>query len=224
MNDKNDELDEELIEAVAITAEMMGTPLSKPAANVFVSDLQRYPKEQVLPALAKCRREVRGRLTVADVIARLDDGRPGPEGAWAMIPHGEEASVVWTEEMATAFGVAAPLLAEGEAIQARMAFLEAYRKEISKARDAGRAPKWRPSLGHDKHGREAALLEAVDKGRLSFEHARRCLPSLEAPQQAIEHLTEQCPALKSTLSALESGDSDRRNIHSTKRMKRAGGF
>ena len=92
-----------LLEALAVTAELTGTELSEAAARAMVADLQAYPAQQVLVALTRCRRELKGRLTIAAVLERLDDGRPGPNEAWAMIPQDEAGSVVWTQEMAEAF-------------------------------------------------------------------------------------------------------------------------
>lgn len=169
---------DELVDALAVTAELTGTDLSKPAAKMMAADLSVYPLEQVLGALTRCRRELRTRLTVAAVIERLDDGRPGPNEAWAMIPQDESGSVVWTEEMAQAFGVAAPLLNEGQVIAARSAFIEAYQSRVALARAERRPTKWTPSLGHDVSGRETAIRGAAEKGRLTPAHAARLLPDL----------------------------------------------
>lgn len=167
---------ERLIKAVAVTAELTGTTLSREAARVLVDDLSGYPEPQVLGALNRCRRELRGRLTVHEVLSRIEDGRPTPEEAWAMIPRDEASSVVWTEEMRAAFAVVAQLVADGEHIAARMAFLEAYRKLAQQARDARTPVQWSASLGHDKSGRELVLLDAVEKGRISADGARALLP------------------------------------------------
>lgn len=178
----------ELIQAVAVTAELCGRTFSDAAAAMFVSDLSIYDEKAVIGALARCRREVRGMLTVQDVVSRLEDGRPGPEEAWAMMPRDERQSVVWTQEMASAFGVVVGMLDSGQEIAARMAFKEAYSRELTNARNAGVPVKWMPSLGHDQHGRESVLLEAARKGRLSIEHAQSLLPHTEATAQAISLL------------------------------------
>lgn len=167
-----------LLEAIAVTAELTGTTLSEPAAKVMAADLARYPEPQLLEALTRCRRELRGRLTIADVIGRLDDGRPGPEEAWAMIPNDEAGTVVWTVEMAQAYGVAC---GADDRIQARMAFLEAYRDRVRRARDDGTPVKWTVSLGHDPLQREQAISQAVEAGRITEEHAQRFLPHYIAP-------------------------------------------
>lgn len=170
-----------LLQAIAVTAELTQTQLSPAAAAVMADDLARYPEPQVMGALTRCRRELKRGMSIADVLSRLDDGRPGPEQAWAMIPHDEAATVVWTDEMREAFGVAFPLLSAGDAIQARMAFLEQYRTLVQTARDAGKAVRWQPSLGHDPYGREVALREAVEKGRLGAEHVATLLPYRDDP-------------------------------------------
>lgn len=180
----------ELLQALAVTAELTGTELSEPAARMLADDLTAYPLDLVLAALIRCRRELHGRLTLAAIIDRLDDGRPGPNEAWAMVPQDEAGSVVWTTEMAEAYGVAAPLLGAGQVIAARSAFLEAYAANVTRARAEQRPPRWFPSLGHDPLTRVAALDEAVRKRRIGADHARALLP---APDR--EHATATIHAL-----------------------------
>jgi hypothetical protein len=163
-----------LIEAIGVVCELTDTALSKPAAAVMAKDLASYPEQQVLAALDRCRRELRTRLTPAEVIARLDDGRPGPEEAWSMLPRSEADSVVWTEEMSKAFGVASPLLSDP--VQARMAFLERYRELVRQARERAVPVRWIPSLGTDHRGQEAALLTAAEAGRIGSQRANELLP------------------------------------------------
>lgn len=166
----------DLAKALAVTAELTGTDLSEAAARVMVSELAAYDRRQVAAALKRCRRELKGRLTIAAVLERLDDGRPGPEEAWAMLPTNEDQSVVWTEEMAKCFGIVGPLIAAGDKIAARMAFREAYQAEVAKARDARLPAKWTASLGHSVAGRESAVLDALGKGRITPAEAADYLP------------------------------------------------
>jgi hypothetical protein len=131
--------------------------------------------EQVSIALRTCRR-VKFPVRLPHILENLpghgvDDGRPEPENAWAMCPKSEEASVVWTAEMASAFEGARRLLLEGDAIAARMAFREAYISEVARARSEGRPIRWSASLGYDKADRVAVLTDAVAKHRLKSEHA-----------------------------------------------------
>lgn len=116
----------------------------------------------------------------ADILEIIDrmrpDGRPGVEEAWAMIPKDEHGSAMMTEEMAEAYGIAAPLLTDGETTAARMAFKEAYARIVEKNKLAGISPKWFPSLGRDPAMRVTVLQEAVRVGRIGAEHAERILP------------------------------------------------
>lgn len=178
---RDDKVD--LLQALAVTAELTGTTFSEAAARVMVQDLAAYPVNQVLGALVRCRRELKTRLTVAAIVERLDDGRPGPEEAWAMIPHDERSTVVWTDEMAEAFGVACGLLAHGDVIAARMAFRESYAASVVRARAEQRPVHWFPSLGQDPNTRAQPIEEAVRKGRLGYTHAAALLP---APSDALK--------------------------------------
>lgn len=176
-----------LIRAIAVTSELCGRTFSEAAAAVFVSDLAAYPEEQVLKALVRCRKEVRGVLTLQDVVSRLDDGRPGVEEAWSMLPYTEQTSAVWTDEMSQAFGVALRLIEDGAMVEARMAFKETYQRLVNEARDAGKPVNWTVTLGHDVRGRESVLSDAVAKGRLSLSYARQFVPALpnkSSPQLA----------------------------------------
>jgi hypothetical protein len=167
-----------LIKAIAATAELCGKTYTPAAAALFAQDLTGYDEQAVMVALTRCRKELDGRpFNVAAVISRIDDGRPGVEQAWAMLPFDEDSSVVWTKEMAYAWGLAKPLLLDGDRIGARMAFKEAYTKQITEARDQKIPPKWTASFGTDPHGRQAALTEAVRHNRLTLAHAVDLLPT-----------------------------------------------
>jgi len=176
-----------LLEAVAVTAELCGRTFTPAGAKVFASDLDGYDERAVLKALQRCRREVRGALTVQDVVSRLDDGRPGPEEAWAMMPRDEATTVVWTTEMSAAWGIALPLIEAGEDVAARMAFKEAYNRECAASRDNRIPVQWTASLGHDKQGRESVLLEAAEKGRLSRDQVMLLMPP-EVSEMTVERL------------------------------------
>jgi len=179
-----------LLQAVAVTAELCGRVFTEPAAKLFVEDISTYPEHQVLGALRRCRREVRGILTVQDVVSRLEDGRLGAEEAWAMLPKTEADSVVWTAEMAEALRSCQDLLDDGDRVAARMAFKQAYDRLVAAARDAGRPADWQVSLGHDPRGREQALREAVERGRISLDYAQTVHPALPAPSPEVQALLE----------------------------------
>lgn len=174
------QIDSEILKAVAVTAELTGTEITEMAAKVFAMDLAEYPKAAVMTALTRCRRELKGRLTLADVLNRVAemDGRPSADEAWAMMPMDEAATVVWTDEMAAAWGVALPMV-DTDKVAARMAFKAAYQKGVDEARQTLRPVKWRASLGHDKAGREPVIRQSVQQGRLSRDQALKHLPRLD---------------------------------------------
>jgi hypothetical protein len=96
-----------------------------------------------------------------------------------------------TEEMAEAYGIAKPLLDEGDQVAARMAFKEAYARIVDANKRDGVPPKWFPSLGDSKEGREAALNTAVRLGRIGADHAAKLL----APAQAVAMLESNHKAM-----------------------------
>jgi hypothetical protein len=165
-----------LIKAIGVTLELTNTQLSDGAVKAMLADLAAYPEDQVLGALKRCCRELKSRLTLADVLSRIDDGRPGPEEAWSMIPRDEAATTFWTPEMRMAYGAARALLEHGDEVPARMAFIERYRILVQQARDAREPVTWEISPGTDKNAREIAILEAAEKGRISADAAQRLLP------------------------------------------------
>ena len=165
----------ELLEAIGVCAELTGTQLSRTAAIVMAQDLSSYDEKQIMGALTRCRKELRGRLTVADILSRLDDGRPGAQEAWAIVSQtmdNEAITIVWTQEMATAYGIAHKV---EDRVAARMAFIEAYNSNVQHCRDRSIPVAWTQCLGSDKDGRDAPLLEAVAKGRITQRHANQFL-------------------------------------------------
>jgi hypothetical protein len=129
----------------------------------------------------------RGRFipTPADILAQLDaadDGRPGPEEAWAIAlgAQDERTTVVWTQDIAAAWNVAKPVLAIGDEVGARMAFREAYMRIIGEARAEKQPAAWMASIGFDTAGREGPMRAAVAAGRLSSD----ALLALPAPASA----------------------------------------
>lgn len=162
---------DQLVDMLASTAEVMGEKISPNAATYMVLDLATYPLRVLAEALTACRREVKGRLSLAAIMERIDDGHPAPNEAWAVaIRAADEAvTVVWTEQTRDAWTAALPLVEEGDKIAARQAFLEVYARLVKSARAVGGCAVYQPSLGHDASARAAALQLAVDSGRLVHE-------------------------------------------------------
>lgn len=166
----------EVLKALAVTAQLTGSDITRDAARVLIGDLDGYTEKQILDALKRVRHEHTGRLTVQAIVSRIDDGRPGVEEAWAMIPRDETATVCWTDEIAQAWGQCSGL----DDIAARMAFKEVYGRIVRENRAQRKPPKWMMSLGSDPAGRQTAIEAAVTQGKISAERAQKMLPSIDA--------------------------------------------
>ncbi len=146
----------------------------------------------------------------ADVVAKIEarmaqDGRPGIEEAWAtsLLAQDERKTVVWCDEMAEAFVIAKPLLAQGDKVGARMAFREAYARLIEGARANRESPRWHVSEGHDPQLRVIAVRAAVDAGYLALPQAERYL-ALPPPRQGASESGDASDASEATGGLPES--------------------
>lgn len=141
--------------------------------------LKNYSFSEVRAAFERHLSENGQTITPAHIRILIDkmnpDGRPGADEAWAMMPyHDEAASVVMTDEMAEAFGIANEV---DDKNGARMAFRDAYNRIVERNKSQGIKPHWFASLGHDGQGREIVLKEAVRLGRISQSYAKGLLPA-----------------------------------------------
>lgn len=165
----------QLIDALCMTAEAMGSVITPMAAAMMADDLQCYDLGLLARALKACRQEVKGRLTVADIIQRCqaEDGRPGKDEAWsiALDASDEYGTAVMTTEIQQAMASSNILIDQGDMIGARMAFISTYERLVREARQDARPVEWSVSLGIAKDRREPAIQRAVQLGRISQEQA-----------------------------------------------------
>ncbi|HHH31520.1 MAG TPA: hypothetical protein ENK57_24670 [Polyangiaceae bacterium] len=159
------------------------------ALRIAFAALEPYSLEQVSHALtAHLRNPERGQYPPkpADVIAAIsaEDGHLPAEEAWAIavMAEDEDETLVWTDEIAQAWGVARPILAVGDRIGARQAFVSAYQRLVAEARAAGRAPRWTISPGRNVERRRAVVEQAVAEGRISAERAKTLLPPADGDE------------------------------------------
>ena len=168
-----------LIEALSVTYAAVGQEVSDAALEIVARDLAPYPLAAVQTALSRCRKELR-KITLADILQRIPGGHPGTEEAWSLVARGlydEAPTLVWTRQIAEAFGVARGLA--DDPVAARMAFKECYARLVAEAMERNEVPRWSASLGWDVSGRSAPLLDAVERGRITAEAARGLLPPVE---------------------------------------------
>lgn len=205
----------ELLKAIAVTAELTGTELSKTGLQIMESDLSKYPADKVFEALTRCRHELTGKLSLAAIIDRIDDGRPRADEAWGIALEylaDEGATVVLNEDISAAIQSARPIYEEGDETGARMAFRSAYDR-ITRDKK-GQPVTWWPSLGHDPMRREQALLEAASKGRLGNSQVVGLLP----PPKEAQLLLENVVSLVSSNGALTDSDKRKQKIQELKAM------
>lgn len=115
----------------------------------------------------------------ADIVRGLqgqqqNDGRPEADEAWgiALQASGEDATIVWTPEIRSAWAAAEPIILEAnDKIGARKAFIAAYDRLVERSRNQSEPVKWEVSLGTDPHAREQALFLAASLNRISSSSA-----------------------------------------------------
>ena len=180
-----------LLEALAVTYAAVGQEVSDAALEIIARDLASHDLDGVMASLSRCRKELR-KISLADILARIPGGHPGAEEAWALVARGladEGPTVVWTDQVREAFGVALGL--SDDPIAARMAFKECYGRLVAEATERGERPRWRASVGWDVHGRAAPILAAVDAGRLSSKEAAALLPPSEDVSERLAAIAER---------------------------------
>lgn len=166
-----------LVKQLMGTAEVLGQTLSPTAAAMMAEDLCSFPQLVLARALSRVRNEHAGRLTPKAILDRIDDalGRPAANEAWAIASTAldERATIVWTNEMATAWSLARPVAEAGDMVGARMAFIAAYDRVVRGARELKAVPTVTVSIGWDSEGRNPAIEKALSLGYITPEHAAR---------------------------------------------------
>lgn len=217
------------------TFEVFGTKTSADALTIWWNALAPYSLDQVRGALSEHVRTSVYPPKPADVIRAINahDGRPGAEEAWgiALSASDEGATVVWTDEIATAKSACDEILSQGDEVGARMAFKERYEAEVREARAAQRPVHWRVSLGHDTDRRAQAIESALEHGRLTNEQAQNYLPAANAePESVAGYLESDQPQMSEEqrqanlreLRALVAGAAPERRVASDSSIAETG--
>lgn len=168
-------------------AEAFGEAVTEQRQEMYCSGLADMRKSQLQVAFRRALYELKWFPKLAElrelagslIDNAQNDGRPGPEEAWARMPKGErmeDDSIVWCEEERTAYFACRSLLLEGDSIGARMAFKERYQKELAEARSQERPTRWEISAGYDVEHRMVTLAAAVQEKRISLRGALNFVP------------------------------------------------
>lgn len=162
--------------ALTELAGVYAEPIDQSRVSTYFRVLSDLSLEAVLTAMDDAARTCRFFPKPVEIRERVASttGHLGPEQAWALVSHltDEGPTIVWTEEIGRAWSVARFLMAEGDMVAARMAFLEAYRRELV---DVTEAPRWIVVLGWDVPGRPGPIAEAVRDGRLELSEGQSYL-------------------------------------------------
>src|SRR5580698_52249 len=128
---------------LTILAEAFGEQITAERQEIYCAGLADLQQDPLQTAFRRARYELKWfpKLSELRELAGVmpgaqNDGRPGPEEAWAKMPKGkrmEDDSIVWCEEEQIAYGACRSLLVGGDQIGARMAFKERYEKEVAEA-------------------------------------------------------------------------------------------
>lgn len=173
---------EKIIQAITVTAELTGTQLSANAAAVMAEDLLAYPLDKVLIAFERCRRELKGRLTLAAILDRIDDGWQSAEEAFNTLVAGwesEHLSILTTHTAMHAAESASALFNAGDKYRAGLAFKTAYERIVSEKKAKGIQPDWYVSAGLDKEQLAQLITEAAATGKITNDYALALLPAGE---------------------------------------------
>ncbi|MEI2806892.1 MAG: hypothetical protein V9G18_13415 [Albidovulum sp.] len=162
----------------------VGQELTAEAAADWYDEFEGYPLAALAAAFRRHRRDSPYPPKPSDLYRHLDGGgadagRPTPDEAWGLLRRfvdDEAETGVLSEEMRAAWAVCHPVLATGDGVGARRAFIDAYARAVAAARERREPARWTVTLGADPQLREARLREAVAAGRLSADHVRALLP------------------------------------------------
>ncbi|MEI2806909.1 MAG: hypothetical protein V9G18_13500 [Albidovulum sp.] len=162
----------------------VGQELTAEAAADWYDEFEGYPLAALAAAFRRHRRDSPYPPKPSDLYRHLDGGgadagRPTPDEAWGLLRRfvdDEAETGVLSEEMRAAWAVCHPVLATGDGVGARRAFIDAYARAVAAARERREPARWTVTLGADPQLRETRLREAVAAGRLSADHVRALLP------------------------------------------------
>jgi len=146
--------------------------------ELYFATFKSVDPEKWLTACYALASKSKGWPSIADMKTLLTPNHhPGADQAWSMIAlkvSSDTPTVFVTDEMREAYGSALAL--ENDMVASRMAFKEAYTRAVQQSEAAGHGPVWSMMPGTDRHGREAAITEAVKKGYVTSDWAMKQLP------------------------------------------------
>lgn len=176
MRDTDVDAFKEILEA---TMSMYNREIPIATRRIWWAALAAYELSVVRRALAHHVTGSKGKFAPlpADILdlIRGESGHLSADEAWALALESldECNTVVWTQEIASAFLAARACLDLKDKFGARAAFVSAYERGV---RQSNPEPVWLVSVGHDAGRRAIALQSAIESGRIKHESAEHLLP------------------------------------------------
>ena len=171
---------------IAGTAEIIGQGLNQTAIAIMCEDLAEWDFNEIQAALNTCRREVKGRLSLKDIIDRLPkkgDELPTADEMWGAIYDfcTDERKTFVLPEMAfkaleSTNGGIYELIQDCDKTGARMAFKAAYER-LSQGFNG--KVQYSVRLGTDRQERETAIQAAYKQGLIDKSQIFQYLPDFD---------------------------------------------
>jgi hypothetical protein len=188
------------LESLAVAFEVMGQETTETAVEFIANELYKHDFNAVQKAIKQACRECKYKITLADIISRIDDGRPSADEAWQEVYMLTEwDSKIMTDEQIMAFCSVSTALQTGtttDQINCKKAFVDKYNKLVQEARAESRPVKYMLSMGSLSDGRVSAAIEAVAQGKMTQQAAVRLLPEYKDEILNIPLLPSQKEAAK----------------------------
>lgn len=196
-------------------AEYYGLTISKNQIAMYVQDLISVNPIDLEKAVYLYRNDSKNEKfpipAKLKAIIQNFDGRPGAEEAWSMAPKNEESAGYINDEIMIAWKAASDLLRhEDNMIAARMIFKEVYEKTVKDNRTKGIPPKWWLSRASGRGSEvinQAAMRDAVERGRLTIQKAVALLPNFITTETEIKQLTQSVDVKKLISNTFNKGES-----------------
>jgi len=169
---------------------MYNRELTAMTAKMWLGVMRPYSIEAIDGAFQAYLRSGTRCPVPADILSFLPDplGHVGPEEAWNMAPKSDRDCGYVTDQIMTAVSAADDSIERGDLIGARMAFVEAYKRELGKAQASGLVARYWYS--------EATGMEPIQRLELKERHIIEAAEKrwLE-PQKAMNRLESICAEL-----------------------------
>jgi hypothetical protein len=170
---------------------MHGKELTAGMVKVWIAQLGMYTIEAVEGAFNAYWRSATKPPLPADILKFLPDpfGHLGPEEAWGFLPKTDRDAGYVTDQMMAARAAAEDSIERRDFVAGRVAFLEAYRREVAMAQSSGiKAKYWycnADGLSHEQRLilKERLTVEAAEKKWINPQRALKLLEDICAEQR-----------------------------------------